>query len=146
MRLNQEDVKATNATSEERKGTGMLTTPEVHKILESYLAREELIPKGRGDQVVLDGPLTDILYNKKQQQGKNLPKSVLRKDVVKEFTASCNKAYALVQMPGSLIVELKRGTPPMVEIEVSMRQSKSSSRVFVDWKTTKSILTTFLKT
>ena len=124
MRLNQEDVKATNATSEERKGTGMLTTPEVRKILESYLAREELIPKGRGDQVVLDGPLTDILYNKKQQQGKNLPKSVLRKDVVKEFTASCNKAYALVQMPGSRIVELKRGTPPMVEIEVSMRQSK----------------------
>jgi translation initiation factor 1 (eIF-1/SUI1) len=33
-------------------------------------------------------------------------------------------AYALVEMPGSKILELSRNSPPQVEIEVSMRQSR----------------------
>ena len=120
MRLDSDDVKAVHATSKQRKGTGMLTTPEVKKLLDAYIARESLIPRGRPDQIQLDGPLTDVLYKKDP----NPPTSIMRKDISKLFLAKLNKAYALVEMPGSKITKLAKGTPPKVEVEVSMRQSK----------------------
>jgi translation initiation factor 2D len=124
LRLNPDDVKAVNASSEERKGTGMLTTPEVRRILEAYIAREELIVPRRKDQVQLDGPLTDILYKTKQAQASPPPERLSRKDLVNLFTRKLSPAYALVEMPGSRITKLAKGHPPKVEIEVSMRQSK----------------------
>jgi translation initiation factor 2D len=126
LRLDPDDVKAVNATSEERKGTGMLTTPEVRRILEAYIQREELIVPGRPDQVQLDGPLTDILYKTKQQAQSSPPppERLSRKDLVTKFTSKLSPAYALVEMPGSRITKLRKGQPPKVEIEVSMRQSR----------------------
>jgi translation initiation factor 2D len=120
LRLDDDDVKAANATSEDRKGTGMLTIPEVRKILEGYMAREQLIPPSRPDQVQLDGPLTDALYKKEATS----PQYVLRKDLAKLFTKKLNPAYALVQMPGSKITKLAKGSPPKVELQVSMRASR----------------------
>jgi translation initiation factor 2D len=120
MRLDGDDVKAVNATSQERRGTGMLTASEARKILEDYIAREDLIPPSRPDQAQLDGPLTRILYKKES----NTPERLLRKDLVKEFMGKLLPAYALVEMPGSNITKLAKGSPPKIEIEVSMRQSR----------------------
>ena len=120
LQLAADDVMATNATSEERRGTGMLTSPEVRKILEAYIQREELISKQRQDQIQLNGPLTDVLY----KNNPNPPMSILRKDSIKLFTSKLSKAYAIVEMPGSKITKLAKGTPPTINIEVSMRQSK----------------------
>ncbi|KAL3927074.1 MAG: hypothetical protein SGBAC_013228, partial [Bacillariaceae sp.] len=53
-----------------------------------------------------------------------LPTALKRKDVYQQFMARLQPAYALVAMPGSKITILKRGSPPKVEIEVSMRQSR----------------------
>jgi len=122
LRLDRDDVDASNASSEDRKGTGMLTAPEVRNIIEAYLVREELIPANRPDMVTLDGPLTAILY--KKTDAANTPTQLSRKDLNKLLMSKLNAAYALVEMPGSKITVLKRGTPPKVEIEVAMRQSK----------------------
>jgi translation initiation factor 2D len=120
LRLDPDEVQATHANSEERKGTGMLTTPEVRKLFEGYILREALIPKSRPDQIQLDAPLTKVLYKKDP----NPPTVLLRKDVYKLITSKCNPAYALVEMPGSRITKLAKGSPPLVEIEVAMRQSR----------------------
>ena len=125
LRLDSDDVKAVNASSEERKGTGMLTSAEVKQILEAYLARESLVNPARKDQILLDGPLTHALFAPKKNQAAFSPPDILsRKDLVKQFTAKLQPAYALVEMPGSKITILRAGSPPKVEIEVSMRQSK----------------------
>jgi len=119
LALKDDDVSAANATSEERRGAGMLTTAEARKILEDYIAREELVPPTRPDQVTLDGPLTEIFYKKQN----DTPERLLRKDLVKQLTTKLSPAYALVAMPGSKITKLAKGTPPKIEIEVSRRQS-----------------------
>jgi translation initiation factor 2D len=142
LRLNIDDVKATNASSETRKGTGMLTLPEVRKILDSYLERESLtINKG---SVLLDGPLTDALYkqkknnkqSKQQQQQQDgaekdvssnepfYPEKVSRKEISKLYINKLGTAYALVSMPGSNIIKLSIGLAPKVSIEVIRRQSR----------------------
>ncbi len=120
MRLDSDDVLAANATSDDRRGTGMLTAAEARKILDAYIEREELIPSTRRDQVQLDGPLTQILFKNE----KDTPEYQLRKDIGKQFMDKLHPAYALVQMPGSKVIKLAKGNPPKVEIEVSMRQSK----------------------
>jgi len=133
LRLNIEDVKATHASSEVRKGTGMLTLPEIRKILDEYLQREELVvPKS--STVVLDGPLTDALYKKKKknsnktqqqhQEEDGYPEKVSRKELSKQFFSKLGQAYALVKMPGSKIIKLCFGIPPKIEIEVIRRQTK----------------------
>ena len=122
LRLDNDDVKATNASSEERKGTGMLTSKEVREVLDKYIDREELAMNAPPGSVNLDGPLTDALFSKKKQQN-DTPDSITRKDLAKLWTAKHSPAYALVEMPGSTIIELKKGNPPKVEIEVSRRQS-----------------------
>jgi translation initiation factor 2D len=134
LRLDTDDVLATDATSVERRGTGMLTTPEVRAILDTYIEREDLtnretVPPGF---VLLDGPLTDALYGKKKQQQQDStttapipppPDRLSRKDIVPLFTSKLLAAYALVEMPGSTITKLARGHPPPVEIEVTRRQT-----------------------
>jgi len=146
LRLNIDDVKATNASSEARKGTGILTLPEVRKILDSYLERESLIiNKG---SVMLDGPLTDALYkqkknnkqSKQQQQQQQqagteeekvvssnepfYPEKASRKEISKLYINKLGTAYALVSMPGSNIIKLSIGQAPKVSIEVIRRQTR----------------------
>jgi translation initiation factor 2D len=122
LRLDLDDVQAANASSEERKGTGMLTSKEVRDILDKYIDREELGKNAPPGSINLDGPLTDVLYGKKKQQD-DYPKQMTRKDVANIYTGKHLPAYALVEMPGSKITKLEKGTAPKVEIEVSRRQS-----------------------
>jgi translation initiation factor 2D len=122
LRLDDDDVKATNASSEDRKGTGMLTSKEVRAVLDKYIDREELAKNSPPGSVNLDGPLSDALFGKMKQEN-DTPDRITRKDLAKLWTAKHSSAYALVEMPGSKIVELKKGNPPKVEIEVSRRQS-----------------------
>ncbi|OEU05841.1 hypothetical protein FRACYDRAFT_231566 [Fragilariopsis cylindrus CCMP1102] len=117
LRLNIDDVKATHASSETRKGTGMLTLPEVRKIL---------------DSVMLDGPLTDALYkqkknnkqSKQQQQQQQQAEKASRKEISKLYINKLGTAYALVSMPGSNIIKLSIGQAPKVSIEVIRRQTR----------------------
>lgn len=126
LKLNPDDVAAANANSEERRGTGMLTAPEVKKIVEAYIAQENLIHPVRKDQIQLNGSLTDAIFPPKQQKQMPTPPPAMmkRKEVVQQFTARLQPAFALVQMPASKITLLQKGTPPKIEIEVSMRQSR----------------------
>ncbi|KAL3901905.1 MAG: hypothetical protein SGARI_005999 [Bacillariaceae sp.] len=118
MRLDPEDVKATNASSEERKGT----VSEVRKMLDSYIERESLVSPSNPGEVVLDGPLADAIYGKKTPHDK-IPERISRKDLAKLYVNRHLPAYALVEMPGSTISTLAKGSPPKVQIEVSRRQS-----------------------
>ncbi|CAB9514970.1 Eukaryotic translation initiation factor 2D [Seminavis robusta] len=125
LRLDPDAVKAANASSADRAGTGMLTLPEVRNLLEDYLKREDLI---NFDEVQLDGPLFDALYKKKKQANDgavtNDLLTVSRKDLADNWVAAMNPAYAIVQMPGNKVTKLAKGKPPKVQVEVSMRQSK----------------------
>jgi translation initiation factor 2D len=127
MRLDPEDVKAVNAKSEDRRGTGMLTTPEVRAILEKYCKANELIAAD-ATEVTLDGPLTDALYKKSKASA---PTTLSRKELNDAWAAKMESAYAVVQMPGSKITKLARGVPPKVQIEVSKRsgRNKFSTRI-----------------
>ena len=127
LKLDRNTVKALNATSEERRGTGMLTAKEVKAIFEDYVVKEELIPKERPDVVMLNGPLTDVLYKRKNKKDTNAsnpsPLSLPRKDILNMWMACQESAYALVQLPGNTVLKLKRGKPPNITVEVSRRQS-----------------------
>ena len=130
LRLDVDDVKANNASSAARKGTGMLTLPEVRKLLDGYIERECLVVSK--SVVALDGPLTDALYGssgkkKKQQQEPSTsaaPERVSRKELSKRFVEKLSSAFALVEMPGSHVFKLGQGQPPKVQIEVVRRQSR----------------------
>jgi translation initiation factor 1 (eIF-1/SUI1)/predicted ribosome-associated RNA-binding protein Tma20 len=136
LRLDRDAVKAVNATAAERCNTGMLTVKEVRVLLDDYISREELVTADRPDQVLLDGPLTDVLFKKKKKQGTDTsndptPTTLPRKDLMALWLACQEPAYALVQVPGNAILKLGRGKPPVVTIEVSRRQSnKFVTRVF----------------
>eukprot|EP00540_Astrosyne_radiata_P009000 CAMPEP_0116824248 /NCGR_PEP_ID=MMETSP0418-20121206/1290_1 /TAXON_ID=1158023 /ORGANISM="Astrosyne radiata, Strain 13vi08-1A" /LENGTH=247 /DNA_ID=CAMNT_0004452595 /DNA_START=158 /DNA_END=901 /DNA_ORIENTATION=- len=130
MRLNPDDVKAVNAKSEDRRGTGMLTLPESRAILEGYLHANELMgPKG---QTTLDGPLSDALYKTKKKGASsrpggdddNIPTSISLKELMNRWVSKMEAAYALVAMPDNHVVRLGRGSPPKVVVEVSMRQGR----------------------
>ena len=99
----------------------MLTLPEVKKLLDGYLERESSLMITKS-MVALDGPLTDALYGKKSND--TAPEQLSRKDLSKRFVNKLSPAYCLVQMPGSHVLKLGRGTPPKVEIEVVQRQSR----------------------
>jgi len=126
LRLDPDAVQATHASSAARKGTGMLTLPEVRKILENYLERESLgmmeSSSKRSGKVVLDGPLTDALYGKGKSE--TTPGELLRKDLYTRFADRLSPAFCLVEMPGSTVLKLAHGKPPQVLIEVVRRQSK----------------------
>jgi translation initiation factor 2D len=115
MRLDKGDVKGANAKSDERRGTGLLTSPEVRDILEKYCTGNNLITTD-ASEVNLDGPLTDALYKKSH----SMPPTLLtRKDLNDAWMNKMEPAYALVQMPGNQVAKMARGAPPMIEMEVS---------------------------
>ena len=125
LRLDPEQVKGKNAASAVRRNKGTLTLKEIRDILEDYIAREELVKPENRDQVVLDGPLTDALFKAKkgQQATGTFPTSLSRREVTNKWKSRLEPAYALVELPGNVIVDLGRGKPPLVTIEVSRRQS-----------------------
>ena len=131
MRLDDDVVKAMNAKSESRKGTGFLTAPECRGILETYVTAESLIQEDDPEYVSLDGPLTDILFRKqrkkKQPSSKaddTIPSVITRKEMNSLWMESLEKGFAFVQMPGSKIMTMKRGSPPAIHIEVEARTKK----------------------
>lgn len=139
LRLNPDDVNATNAKSEARKGTGFLTIPEAREILNQYLVSNELIDKSGLDpeSVELDGPLLDTIYKKSKKDKaaaasknnntvtstskNNILKTVTRKEIMEKWIEKIDTGHAIVQMPGNKIVSMKRGPPEKIKIEVSKR-------------------------
>jgi len=117
LRLDPDAVKATTAKSEERRGTGMLTVPEARAILDQYVTDNELSISS--SKVQLDGALTDALFKKQAAA-----ETVSRKDLHQKWLDKMEPGYALVEMPGSHIRKLGRGSPPKVSIEVSLRQGR----------------------
>lgn len=130
LRLDMDTVKARHATSEERRGTGMLTGKEMRSILEDYITRENLVDGSDAACIILDGPLTDILFvrpslkKKSNQSSGPYPTRLSRKDIITAWTNEMESAYALVEVPGNRIVKLGRGKPPSVSIEVKARQQR----------------------
>lgn len=129
--LNVDDVSAATASSDVRRGTGFLTAKEVKEILNAYIMRENLVDEDHPSNIRINGPLTDILFkvSKKQQQQKQTsydtarpPVTVTRKNILDLWISKLDPAYALVAMPGSEVISLKKGVPRKVEIEVETRQ------------------------
>ena len=118
LRLKSDDVKAASAKSEGRRGTGFLTLPEVRAILDNYLYSNDLT-LDMGD-TKLDAPLTAALFKKQL----NPPTKMSRQELNLCWISKMEEAYALVEMPGSKIVKLKKGSPPKVLIEVEKRQNQ----------------------
>mmetsp|Transcript_32158 Transcript_32158/g.67599 ORF Transcript_32158/g.67599 Transcript_32158/m.67599 type:complete len:796 (-) Transcript_32158:293-2680(-) len=127
LQLDKDAVMAANAKTDERKGTGFLTKKECCALIEKYIEKEELIdPKGKG-RVLVNGPLCDALYRiskKSKQSGQDAeyPTSVKRKELIERWMDRMDRGHALVQMPGSKILQLGRGGPKPVDIEVEFRQ------------------------
>ena len=130
LRLDPDAVKAATATSQERRNTGYLTAKETKAILEDYIARENLVHPVQQSKIVLDGPLNDALYKQKKSKHPDntastaIPTEVTRKDLATTWQAKMERAFALVQMPGSRILHMGRGKGPVVTMEVSKRQNK----------------------
>lgn len=140
MMLAKDMVSAANAKSADRKGTGFLTGPECREILSTYLEHNDLFDPNDPGYVIIDGPLGDALWGqtKKQRQAAQAPSTqserptrLSRKLLQEKWSSKMETAYAIVAMPGSKIVALKRGQPPKVLIEVEKRQGnkKFTTRV-----------------
>jgi len=127
LRLPEDDVLAKNAKSEARRGTGFLTLAETKGMLDAYVASNDL---DRRSKVALDGPLTDTLYRK---QRSSAPDQLLKKEMYERWkTSVLEPAYALVEMPGSKVLELHKGIPPKVQLVVErakQRQDKFITRL-----------------
>lgn len=128
MQLKDEDVKAMNAKTEERKGTGFLTKAECRSLIDNYIESERLVDPNCKGMILINGPLCDALYrsSKKnklpEERNTAWPTSVSRKDVIDQWIEKMDKGHALVEMPGSKILFLARGEPKPVDIEVEFRQ------------------------
>jgi translation initiation factor 2D len=125
LRLDSDAMKASNATSDERRGTGMLTLKEIRSILDDYIDRENLVDPSNRNMIVVDGPLKDALYKQKKQSDNvtSIPTHIPRKDIITAWTAKMESAFALVVVPGNKVIRIGRGQAPCVTIEVSRRQS-----------------------
>ena len=131
MHLNEDDVKATNAKSEDRRGTGYLTAPECRHILNKYFLDNNLIDEFDPEHIKVDGPLCDAMFRKTKKElqnstvGKNeYQESVTRKELNIKWLEKMDKAYAIVAIPGSVIMSMKRGVPPKISFVVEARQSR----------------------
>ncbi|GAX19520.1 translation initiation factor 2D [Fistulifera solaris] len=125
LRLDSDAIKASNATSDERRGTDMLTLKEIRSILDDYIDRENLVDPSNRNMIVIDGPLKDALYKQKKQSDNvtSIPTHIPRKDIITAWTAKMESAFALVEVPGNKVIRIGRGQAPCVTIEVSRRQS-----------------------
>ena len=127
MQLAPDEVKAMNAKTEERRGTGFLTKTECRAIIDGYIENESLVdPESKG-KILINGPLCDALYrpskkNRSASQETTFPTVVSRKDLVDRWMSKMDAGHALVEMPGSKILSLARGEPKPVDIEVEFRQ------------------------
>ena len=127
MQLAQEEVKAMNAKTQERRGTGFLTKTECRAIIDGYIESEGLVdPKNKG-KILVNGPLCDALYrpskkNKTSTEDTSYPTSVTRKDLIDLWMSKMDAGHAIVEMPGSRILNLAKGEPKPVDIEVEFRQ------------------------
>lgn len=132
LRLDEGKVKALNAKSEARRGTGYLTVPEARDILDAYVADNDLIDEFDPSSVRLDGPLCDALYKPTKRQLAALPpgekfrypERVSRKEMNEVWIGRLERGHALVKMPGNVVVRLARGEPKKVGIEVECRQNR----------------------
>jgi translation initiation factor 2D len=124
LRLDKETVQAAHASSTERRNTGFLTNKEIRAILDDYVARENLIHPDRPAKVVLDGPLTAVLYKSKSKSATPTPLDLMRKQLVVAWQAKMEVAFALVQLPGSRILKMGRGKGPLVSMELTRRNNK----------------------
>lgn len=127
LQLDKEAVMAANAKTDERRGTGFLTKTECRALIENYIETVGLMDPNSKGRVLVNGPLCDALYrvskkDKQQGQTAEYPTAVERKDLVETWMTRMDCAHALVQMPGSKILHLKRGKPAPVDIEVEFRQ------------------------
>ena len=126
--LDKDAVMATNAKTDERKGTGFLTKTEVTVLINEYIEKESLTDPAVKGHVLINGPLCDALYRTKKNkadkagQSSDYPTSVSRKDLIEKWIDSMDKGHALVQMPGSKVLRLGRGHPTPIEIDVEFRQ------------------------
>jgi len=131
LQLNEDDVKAVNAKSEGRRGTGYLTAPECRDILNGYIMANNLIDEFDPEMVSPNGPLTDSLFRKTKKEMANqglerntYDEAVTRKELNTKWLERMDKAHAIVSMPGSVIMSMKRGSPPMVSFVVEARQNR----------------------
>jgi translation initiation factor 2D len=127
MQLQEEDVKAMNAKTKERRGTGFLTKTECRAIIDTYIDSEGLVDSNSKGRILANGPLCDALYrpskkDKSAHQDTTYPTSVPRKDLIDLWMSKMDAGHALVEMPGSKILNLARGEPKPVDIEVEFRQ------------------------
>jgi translation initiation factor 2D len=138
LQLDPNVVKGSNATSDARKNTSLLTLKEVRAIVESYIAREGLVSPDDETMIMLDGPLTDALFKKKQQQQPQQssdadpssppPLRLSRKDLMSKWQAKMEIGFAMVKQQQALagtdqIIRLGIGKHPVITIEVTRRQS-----------------------
>ena len=130
MALNEDEVKAQHAKSEDRRGTGFLTAPECRVILNKYIIENNLIDEYDPEMVTTDGPICDALFRKTKKQLKNnadknnYEETVTRKELNTKWLERMEKGYAIVSLPGSNIISMKRGEPPKVSFSVEARQSR----------------------
>jgi translation initiation factor 2D len=144
LQLDPNVVQASQATSPERQGSGCLTLKEARGILDGYIQKEELVDPHNPACVILNAPLTQVLYKNKQQtkqsskttaaasvptetnalQDNTIPVDLSRKDLTNLWLSKLEIAYGLVEMPGSQIVQLGRGKGPRITVEVSRRQQR----------------------
>lgn len=128
LKIDKDDVSATYAKSEQRRGTGFLTGSECRDILEKYLISNNLIDAEDHECVLMDSGLCDALFKKIMKQaiakGESFtyPTRFSRRDLHQIWLESLDEAYAIVTLPGSKIITLKRGDAPKVSIEVIARQ------------------------
>ena len=127
MQLEKDAVMAINAKTEERKGTGFLTKTECRALVEGYIEKEQLVDPNSKGRISINGPLCDALYrvskkNKQAGQKTEYPTSVKRKELIEKWLERMDTGHAVVQMPGSKILQIRRGAPKPVEIEVEFRQ------------------------
>jgi translation initiation factor 2D len=137
LQLDPNVVKGSNATSDARKNTSLLTLKEVRAIVESYIAREGLVSHDDETMIMLDGPLTDALFKTKQQPqqpsdanpSSPLPLRLSRKDLMAKWQAKMEIGFAMVKQQQASantdqIIRLGIGKHPVITIEVARRQSK----------------------
>ncbi|KAL3780317.1 hypothetical protein ACHAWO_010104 [Cyclotella atomus] len=129
MQLPEDEVKAMNAKTEERRGTGYLTKTECRAILDNYIQKEGLTdPQSKNKMILINGPLCDALYRPSKKNkaadpdNTYYPTSVSCKDLIDQWMSKMDAGHALVEMPGSKILHLSRGEPKPVDIEVEFRQ------------------------
>jgi hypothetical protein len=131
-------VSASGAKSEERRGTGYLTGPEVRACLDWYV-QENGLGDGAGGEIVLDGSLCDVLYGRSRRErlaeGRAArpaapPSAASRREAHERFASKMDRAYALVEMPGNKILMMGRGSPPAISIEVANVRGRNK---FVTW-------------